>query len=236
MTDLSIVIPVFNEESNIKILYNEIITSIDFTDDYEIIFIDDGSNDNSLEMIKLLAKDDTKVKLISNVSNYGQSKSIYNGIINSKSNNILTIDADLQNDPVDIPILYNVYKKNYSNCLVSGVRKKRMDSNLKKISSYLANKIRSFYLQDNCKDTGCSLKMFPKKIFLKFDFFDGMHRFIPALFIGFGYSVYYVDVNHRHRIYGKTKYGVFNRIIINIKNMIYVKRIIKNYKRNLNDI
>ena len=232
MTELSIVIPVYNEESNIETLYNEIIKSINNIN-YEIIFVDDASLDKSLINIKKIISKNKKVKLFQNNKNFGQSKSIYNGIKLAESENILTIDADLQNDPQDIPRLYKIFILNKSNCLVSGIRKKRMDSILKKISSFLANKIRSFYLKDNCIDTGCSLKVFPKKAFLKFDYFDGIHRFIPALFIGFGYSVYYINVNHRHRLHGKTKYGVFNRILINIKNMIYVKKILKKKRKNI---
>ena len=158
---------------------------------------------------------------------------MYNGIKIASSNNIVTIDSDLQNDPKDISKLYEIYKSNNNNCLVSGIRLKRKDDIIKKISSLFANKIRSMYLNDKCSDTGCSLKVFPKSAFLKFDYFNGMHRFIPALFVGFGYPVFYENVNHRHRIHGKTKYGIFNRIFINIKNMIHVKKIITNKNRGL---
>ena len=232
MTELSIVIPVYNEELNIEILYDEIINSI-HNIKYEIIFIDDGSTDKSLQNIKKLINKNHYVKVLKNPKNYGQSKSMYNGIKIASSNNIVTIDSDLQNDPKDISKLYEIYKSNNNNCLVSGIRLKRKDDIIKKISSLFANKIRSMYLNDKCSDTGCSLKVFPKSAFLKFDYFNGMHRFIPALFVGFGYPVFYENVNHRHRIHGKTKYGIFNRIFINIKNMIHVKKIITNKNRGL---
>ena len=114
--------------------------------------------------------------------------------------------------------------------LVGGIRINRQDNTIKIISSKIANYIRKMILKDNCKDTGCSLKVFNKKIFLTFPYFDGIHRFLPALFIGFGYKTFFIDVNHRKRKYGVSKYGTINRLFKGIRDLYKVKKIIKNNK------
>ena len=169
-----------------------------------------------------------KIKIISNPSNLGQSFSIHSGISNSKYNIIVTLDGDGQNNPTDIPRLLEFYLLNEDIFLVGGIRTKRMDSATKVISSKVANTIRSFILQDDCKDTGCSLKVFDKKIFLKFPYFDGMHRFLPALFKGYGYNTNFMEVSHRKRKYGNSKYGTMNRLFRGIRDIIKVNRILKN--------
>ena len=224
--NFSIVIPAFNEDQNINNIYTEIISS-DLDDyQYEIIFVDDGSTDNSKILLNNLYKKN-KIKYFSHKNNLGQSKAIKTGIENSKYENILTIDADGQNNPKDIKRLLNIYfSGNYD--LVGGIRIKRRDNVVKIISSKIANNIRLFILKDNCTDTGCSLKIFKKNIFLKIPFFDGLHRFLPALFQHYGKGNFFVNVSHRHRIAGISKYGTINRLIKGIIDIVRVRKILKN--------
>tara|TARA_B100001029_G_C14910439_1_gene366164 strand:+ start:23 stop:712 length:690 start_codon:yes stop_codon:yes gene_type:complete len=229
VTNFSIIIPVYNESDNIINLLIEIKNQLnDF--EYEIIIVDDHSKDNTIQVINEF--DDKIVKLIKHDINLGQSKSIFSGIKKSKYNTIITLDGDGQNNPKDIPKLLEIYYKEKEVYLVGGIRKKRKDSIIKILSSKIANKIRSKILNDDCEDTGCSLKVFDKEIFLKLPFFDGVHRFLPALFKGFGYKTYFVYVDHRSRFSGKSNYGTFDRLFKGIKDLIRVKRIIRDAKFN----
>tara|TARA_B100000575_G_C23012260_1_gene583078 strand:- start:272 stop:970 length:699 start_codon:yes stop_codon:yes gene_type:complete len=226
MNNFSIVIPAFNEGDNLAILIDEIINSIDNSKyEFEIIIVDDCSNDDTVSKISECIKKYNLV-YIKNNENFGQSKSIHKGISHSKFSNIITIDADLQNDPKDIKALCEVYFSDQNYGMVSGIRIKRKDSIVKIISSKIANKIRSFILNDKCPDTGCSLKIFNKHIFLEFELFDGLHRFLPALFLNKNALVQYVPVNHRPRINGKSKYGTISRLVWGIRDLIRVKKML----------
>ncbi len=221
----SVVIPIYNEKDNIVILVNEIISSLNGRCIYEIIIVNDFSNDGTDKILK--SKIFSKCIILSHKSNMGQSNSIRTGILSSNYENIITIDGDLQNNPIDIPNLIEEFDNEESNySLVGGIRKKRMDSTIKKLSSYLANSLRKFILNDDCDDTGCGLKIFKKKIFLQLPFFDGIHRFLPALFRGFGHNTHFIPVSHRPRKAGKSKYGTINRLIWGLKDLIKVRKII----------
>ncbi len=225
MNTFSIIIPVYNEQDNIYNLILEIKKELSNLYKYEIIIVDDSSTDQTQSTLAKLNKE-FSVNIILNKINEGQSKSILNGIMHAKNDIIITIDGDGQNNPRDIKNLINTFlTKKYD--LVAGIRKKRKDNYIKKISSKIANYIRAKYLDDNCSDTGCALKIFNKEIFLEFPFFDGIHRFLPALFRGFGYKIFFVDVDHRFRMSGKSKYGTINRLFKGIKDMFYVKKLIK---------
>ena len=225
MHNFSIVIPAYNEQDNVLILFEEIFNALSKTKyDFEIIVIDDNSKDNTYSLVSNFPKNN--IKVIKNKTNLGQSKSILIGIQNAHFENIINIDADLQNDPKDIIKLADLYfNNNYS--MISGIRTKRKDSFVKIYSSKIANKVRSMILKDNCPDTGCSLKIFKKNIFLQFNFFDGIHRFLPALFIGNNYTIKYINVNHRPRLNGSSKYGTISRLIWGIRDIVRVKRMIK---------
>ena len=235
MPNFSIVIPLYNESTNIEKLVPEIFHSLTKYQKYELILINDGSNDNTLEVIEKIKKKYSLI-LINNETNKGQSYSIWNGIINSNYNTIVTIDGDGQNNPNDIPKLLEIYFSKKIFALVGGIRKKRKDSLLKIISSKIANKVRSLILNDDCIDTGCSLKVFDKDIFLLFPFFDGLHRFLPALFKGYGMNIFFVDVDHRPRISGISKYGTLDRLYKGIIDIIRVKKIIRIYRLKNKDI
>lgn len=233
MKNFSIVIPAFNEELNIANLVSEIVNSLkNYTFDYELIIVNDASEDNTsntiLDLIKTVS---IKIILIENKKNKGQSYSIKKGIEESKYDTIVTIDGDGQNNPADIAKLIQIYFADEDIYLVGGLRIKRMDNLLKIISSRLANFVRKLILKDNCDDTGCSLKVFDKDTFLSFPYFDGIHRFLPALFNGFNKKIFFIPVDHRKRLYGNSKYGTFVRLVRGITDILKVLKIINNYKK-----
>ncbi len=232
MNNISIVIPVYNEEKNIKILINEIMNSqsIDYIN--EIILVDDYSTDNSKAEIYELTKLFNKIKICTHSKNLGQSASLLTGIQKAKSKTILTMDADLQNNPVDIEKLIDKYFSDINIKLVGGIRINRKDTIVKKISSKIANYFRILILKDDCKDTGCSLKIFDRELFMNFPFFDGIHRFLPALFKYSNSINKFIDVDHRARKYGISKYGTVYRALRGFLDVIKVKKIIKRLKND----
>tara|TARA_Y100001970_G_C14146533_1_gene810162 strand:+ start:630 stop:1325 length:696 start_codon:yes stop_codon:yes gene_type:complete len=230
MNEISIIIPVFNEAENIESLMKEIQQVLEKKINYEIIIVNDCSVDNTL---KLLSKINiVNIKVINHNKNLGQSKSILTGIKNSNYDTIVTIDGDSQNNPKDIIKLHDIYFSQNIYSLVGGLRIKRKDSIIKILSSKIANSIRQFFLDDNCKDTGCSLKIFNKKIFLSLPYFDGIHRFLPALYKGYGHKTFFIDVDHRARIKGQSKYGTIDRLIKGVYDLFRVKKILKDIKKN----
>lgn len=228
--NFSIVIPLYNEEENIELLIREINEALFNLDcSYEIILVDDGSKDNTVNIIKSINLNN--LTLIQNSKNYGQSYSLSEGIKNAKNNLIITLDGDMQNNPHNISSLLDLYKTG-SFKLIGGIRKKRKDKLIKIISSYLANKIRILILNDDCIDTGCSLKAFDKNIFLKFPYFDGLHRFLPALYKGYGYKTSFIEVDHRKRYKGTSKYGTLSRLIWGVRDIFKVIKIINKNRIN----
>jgi Glycosyltransferases involved in cell wall biogenesis len=189
--------------------------------------INDASIDDTQVIINKL-KINKNIKILKNSFNKGQSYSIYKGIKNSSNKIIVTLDGDGQNDPKDIPKLLELFLSNENVEMIGGIRQKRKDNIIKIISSKLANYVRSKILNDDCLDTGCSLKVFSRNIFLKFPYFDGIHRFLPALFKGYGHKTMFINVNHRERKYGFSKYGTMNRLFKGIRDIIKVIKIINN--------
>ena len=226
----TLVIPVFNEQDNLVSLIKEIKTALANYINFELIFVNDFSSDNTLKILEK-EKKNFNFKIINNQLNLGQSYSILSGIKQSKYNIIVTLDGDGQNNPYDIPKLLEFYNKSNDVYLVGGIRSKRKDNLIKIISSRIANYVRSKFLEDGCTDTGCSLKVFDKNIFLQFEYFNGIHRFIPALFNGFGYKTFFLSVDHRKRNYGKSKYGTFLRLFNGLRDMIKVKNMINKNKK-----
>ncbi len=200
---LSIVIPVLNEEENVKTLYEECKAILDkITDEYEILFVDDGSWDKTYE--RLLEIKDKHLVIVKQRDNFGQSAAMDAGFKNASGNIIITMDGDLQNDPKDIPRLLAKMKEGYD--IVSGWRFKRKDPFGKRIASRIAFKIRKKVAKLNIHDSGCSLKAYTKESIEGLDLTGEMHRYIPDLCTMKGFKVGEVKVNHRPRIHGKTKY------------------------------
>jgi len=225
----SIVIPIYNEAQNIAKLVEQIYKTLLEYNNFEIILVNDASLDNSIEVVEDL-QIRYNIILLNNIENKGQSFSIHKGIKESKNEIIITLDGDGQNNPEDIPLLLEYYISNKNIFLVGGIRKKRKDSFVKIISSKVANKIRSIILNDDCEDTGCSLKVFNRSVFLKFPYFDGMHRFLPALFKGYYYDCFYLKVDHRPRLNGMSNYGTIDRLYKGIFDIFKVKKIIIDYR------
>jgi len=223
--DLSVVIPVCNEEESIGVLIEEITQALAQKYQHEIIVVDDGSTDTTLEVLLKIKKDLPTLRVIKHLQNSGQSTAVRTGVQHAKSAWIATLDGDGQNDPADIPNLYNeLANQNLDPWLVvAGYRKKRKDTWLKRISSKYANSIRDRLLRDGTPDTGCGLKVFSRDNFLALPYFDHMHRYIPALFQRQGGRVVSVEVNHRHRMQGTSKYGFHNRLWVGIVDILGVR-------------
>ncbi len=204
---LSFVIPVYNEEENLKPLHEKIRKVIDEKLNFkcEIIFVDDGSTDNSFKVLKELKKEDNDIKIISFEQNRGQSAAMAAGFDYAKGILTVTLDADLQNDPDDIPMMLKFIPE-YD--VVCGIRAKRHDNFIRKIGSKIGNSIRNWVTKDNIVDTGCSLKVYRTYYLKKIKMFKGMHRFLPTLLKLEGAKVTQVNVRHHPRKYGESKYGL----------------------------
>jgi len=210
--DISIVVPVFNEEDNIPILYKELRDALDGLDkEYEIIFIDDGSQDKSLDKLRRLKRPHPFIKIVSFEKNYGQSAALKIGFEKARGDIIITIDSDLQNSPYDIPKLLSYIEKGYD--VVSGWRRYRQDSLKKRAASTIANYIRNKIIKDNIKDTGCTLKVYRRDYIKRLKLYNGLHRFLPAILKMEGARIIEVEIAHRKRRFGKSKYGIRNRIL-----------------------
>jgi len=222
---ITVVVPVLNEEKNIEPLLREII-AVDAPVS-EIIYVDDGSTDYTYDILKSLRREHVALRIIRHEERSGQSAALWTGIRAAGNNLIATLDGDGQNDPADIALLYNAYQKlqatNGGRVMVAGQRRKRQDSLAKRLSSRFANKLRSSLLKDQTRDTGCSLKMFRRYDYLALPYFNHMHRFLPALMIREGVKIVHVDVSHRPRTSGVSKYGTLDRALVGVSDLMGVR-------------
>ena len=217
--DISIVIPIYNEQYNIIQLIKEVRASLEKKINYEIIIVDDGSDDNTYEVLNKIKKNNKNITIISHKKNYGQSIGLRTGIIEANSEYIVTLDGDGQNDPRDILKLIKSFDAKVSFMMVIGNRVNRIDSLAKKVASRLAFQIRKLLLKDTTPDTGCAIKVFRKKDFLQLPFFNHIHRFLPFLFNTFGGKIISIPVNHRSRSSGVSKYSNFQRFLVGINDL-----------------
>lgn len=220
--NVSVVIPLLNEEENIPILYEELTKSLqDCGDSYELIFVDDGSSDSSLNLLEHLQGTDSHIFVISLRKNFGQTAAMTAGFDVANGDVIIAMDADLQNDPADIPLLLEKIREGAD--LVTGWRFNRQDPFLsRKLPSKIANKIISFSTGVHLHDYGCTLKAFRKDVIKNIKLYGEMHRFIPAIASAMGVSIAEVKVNHRARRFGTSKYGI-SRTLRVILDLITVK-------------
>ena len=224
--EVSVVVPVFNEVDNMSILQAELRNALSGLD-YEIVFVDDGSSDGSAERIESAAN----VRVIRFEKNTGQSAALYAGIRAARGKIIVTIDSDLQNDPADIPRLLEEVSRGAD--LVCGYRAERKDTLTKRLTSRIANFVRSRFTKDYVRDTGCTLKAMRRECADSLVPFKGMHRFIPALIRGAGHRLVEIPVNHRPRRFGQTKYGFGSRALRATMDMFGVRWLLSrrlNYK------
>ncbi len=223
---LSVVIPVLNEIDNVLPLYDEIKAALDGQITFEVIFVDDGSVDGTVQTLNELTAAESNVKLVQHKVNFGQSAAFVSGVRASQYDWIVTMDGDRQNDPKDILTLVEHLSMDKKQVIL-GNRQKRDDSLLKKLTSRIGNGIRQRVLKDECPDTGCSLKLFPEAAFMALPHFNHLHRFLPALFKRQGYEVVNVPVNHRARVAGTSKYGLMNRLFVGMYDLIGVVWLMK---------
>lgn len=232
MPEVSVVVPVFNEQDNIPPLLAEIAAALRGRVDFEIIYVDDASKDDSLAVLTRAKAQYPELRVIRHVSQSGQSTAIRNGVKAARGTWIATLDGDGQNDPADIPKLIAMRNDSADAIkLFAGWRVERKDSGSKRWASKWANAIRSRLLRDDTPDTGCGIKLFERAAFLDLPYFDHMHRYLPALMQRAGWQVRSVPVNHRSRSTGVSKYNNLNRALVGITDLRGVGWLIKRSKR-----
>ena len=223
--EVSIVIPAKNEADNVEPLISEIMTALDGVAEFEIVYVDDGSTDKThAELLRLIDSGNTHIRPVRHRFSVGQSTAIMTGIQVARGELIVTMDADGQNDPADIPELLAAARKfpAATDFCIAGYRKNRKDTAWKRFQSKVANNIRRRILNDGTPDTGCGLKVVPKATFLKLPYFDHIHRFIPALVQRINGEIVVVEVNHRDRQAGVSKYNMLGRLGVGIVDMFGV--------------
>ena len=223
---VSVIVPVYNEEENVPILQAELRAALRAID-HEVIFVDDGSADHTVERIEAAPN----LRVIRFEKNAGQSAAMYAGLQAARGAVLVLIDGDLQNDPADIPKLVGEISNGAD--LVCGYRALRRDTRVKRLTSRVANVVRSRYTKDGVRDTGCTLKAMRRECVSALVPFKGMHRFIPALIKDAGYRLVEIPVNHRPRRFGQTKYGLGNRAVRATMDMFGVRWLLSrrlNYK------
>lgn len=221
--DLSVVIPVYNEVENIRDLVEETSRTLQGIIEYEIIVVDDGSDDDTPAVLQACRAVQPRLRVIRHAQRCGQSAAIGNGVRAARSLWIVTLDGDGQNDPADIMRLYSTMESSADKVmLVTGQRLNRRDDILKRFSSRVANAVRARVLQDRTPDTGCGIKLFARDTYIHLPQFDHMHRFLPALVQGLGGETVSIVVNHRARRGGVSKYGVMDRLWTGIIDMLGV--------------
>jgi dolichol-phosphate mannosyltransferase len=223
---LSVVVPVKDEAENVGPLAREIAAAIADELNSEIIFVDDGSTDGTAEALVALKSELASLRVIRHGANLGQSRAIRTGVRATRAEIVVTLDGDGQNDPADIPKLLTELRKDetpHRIAMVSGVRARRQDKFSRKLASRAANSIRQRLLNDNATDSGCGLKAFRREAFLELPYFDHSHRFLISLMIREGYEVRFVDVNHRPRLHGTSKYTNLSRMLVGIQDLLGVR-------------
>lgn len=221
--DLSVVFPVYNEEENIPILLDEIAKALGggpWT--YEIVAVDDGSNDRSLEVLRAARATHPSLRVLALKKNSGQTAALDAAWRGAKGRFVVSLDADLQNDPADIPAMMRRLEASGSD-MVIGVRVNRHDTWSRRMQSKIGNGVRNWITKDHITDTGCSLKLVRREAIERVRLFTGMHRFLPTLVRMQGYNVVEMPVNHRARRFGTSKYGAMNRAFRGLADCLAVR-------------
>lgn len=219
--DLSLVVPVYNEEENLPILWPEIREVLDPLGlSYEVIFVDDGSQDRSAEVVREFQAADSRVRLIRFKVNAGETAANDAGLKAARGRHVVTMDADLQNDPHDIPRLLSALREWDA---ATGWRVRRDDPWIKRISSRIANAVRNAVSREAIRDSGCTFRAFRRECLRGLVLYRGFHRFIPTLLRMQGYRVVEVPVNHRPRRFGTSKYGIRNRAFSAFRDLLVVR-------------
>jgi glycosyltransferase involved in cell wall biosynthesis len=229
---VTIVVPVHNEADNIAPLIEEIAKAMTGRWSFEAVYVNDGSTDGSAAELARLMRGLTWLRQVKHERSCGQSAAIRTGVVHARAPLIATLDGDGQNDPSFIPALLRTFEAGPPRVgLVIGQRVGRRASGFKQFQSRIANGVRRAILRDGTRDTGCGLKVFRREAFLALPYFDGLHRFLPALFRRDGYDVAYVDVIDRPRRHGKSHYGMWDRLWIGILDLFGVWWLIRRRRR-----
>jgi dolichol-phosphate mannosyltransferase len=228
---VSIVVPVRNEADNVAPLADEIVAALDGRWVYEIVYVDDGSSDATAERLAAMMARRRNVRQIRHEKSSGQSAAVRTGVRAARGKIVATLDGDGQNNPAFLPDLITAIQNGGDRIgLAAGQRVGRKDTGFKKFQSRIANNVRSRVLSDGTRDTGCGLKAFRREVFLSLPYFDGLHRFLPALARREGYDIAYVDVTDRPRRSGVSNYGFFDRLWIGIMDLAGVWWLIRRKK------
>ena len=220
--DISVVVPVHDEEGAAGPLAREIAAAFAGRN-YEMVFVDDASRDGTLAELRALMAELPQLRVLSHGSNAGQSRAVRTGVLAARAPIVVTLDGDGQNPPAEAPRLADLLAESPSTvALVGGVRARRQDSEAKRWASRWANRIRKRLLEDDADDTGCGLKAFRREVFLRLPYFDHIHRYLPALMIREGYENRYLDVDHRHRETGRSKYTNWGRLMASLSDLVGV--------------
>lgn len=219
---ISVIVPVFNEQDSITALVGEIVAMASIAPIREIIYVDDGSTDGTLLRLRLEMRTVEMLRVVRHRRRAGQSAAFLSGARAASQELLVFMDGDLQNDPADIVELYRCFLASGEGAglAVLGQRGVRQDGLLRRISSRLANRLRSAVLKDGTRDTGCSLKLIRRRDFLALPYFDHMHRFLPAMLLRNGVKISHVDVSHRPRLNGRSKYGFWNRASVGAADLL----------------
>lgn len=220
--DISVVVPVHDEEGAAGPLAREIAEAFAGRS-FEMVFVDDASKDGTLAELRALQAELPTLRVLSHGSNAGQSRAVRTGVLAARAPIVVTLDGDGQNPPADAPRLVDLLAASPPTvALVGGVRAKRQDTGAKRWASRWANRIRKRLLGDDADDTGCGLKAFRRDVFLRLPYFDHIHRYLPALMIREGYENRYLDVDHRHRETGRSKYTNWGRLMASLSDLLGV--------------
>jgi len=229
---VAVVVPVRNEAGNIAALVAEIAKALDGQWRFEVIYVNDGSSDGSEAELKRLMAQYSWLRRVRHKQSSGQSAAVRSGATAARAPLIVTLDGDGQNDPAFIPAMLRALEAGAPSIgLIAGQRVGRKASGFKKFQSRIANAVRGAVLRDGTRDTGCGLKAFPREVFLSLPYFDGLHRFLPALVKREGYAIGYVDVVDRPRGAGVSNYGLFDRLWVGILDLAGVWWLIRRKKR-----
>ena len=229
---VSVVVPVRNEAGNIAPLVAEIAAALDGQWPFEVVYVDDGSSDGTAAELRRLMAQYSWLRCVHHKQSCGQSAAVRTGVAAARGAMVATIDGDGQNDPKFIPALIRALEAGRPSVgLIAGQRVGRKASGFKKLQSRIANAVRGAVLRDGTRDTGCGLKAFWRDVFLRLPYFDGLHRFLPALIKREGYAIGYVDVVDRSRSSGVSNYGLWDRLWVGILDLAGVWWLIRRKKR-----